>query len=167
MDNRAKILIALAVFCAVLYGGFIVVDYRTQTYPVWRSSMEPALHAGATVLVLKSGTVKRGSIVAFRPTESPNAREIQRVIAVGGDFVEMVDNRIRLNGKLLDEPYVRLSADTPFDTFGPRSIAKGEYFVVGDNRTSKDYRVFDSVPARNVIGPVILAFSPRRGVWRP
>ena len=57
----------------------------------------------------------------------------------------------------LNEPYISTRA-RELDT-GHRDqhwkVPTGEYFLVGDNRSmSCDSRTWDSVPARNVIGPV-------------
>jgi len=82
---------------------------------------------------------------------------IKRVIGVSGDTVhEDHKGFIEINGKRLTEPYLsadRRLADTAH--FGQTwHVPNGNYFM-GDNRAqSCDSRVWGSVPARNVIGPV-------------
>lgn len=53
--------------------------------------------------------VKRGDIVAFRYPRNPSEMFVKRVIGEGGDVIRVVDKRVYLNGKALEEPYVRHS----------------------------------------------------------
>ena len=48
---------------------------------------------------------KRNEIVVFRYPKDESRDFIKRVIAVGGDTVEMRDGAVLINGKKIDEPY--------------------------------------------------------------
>ncbi|HEV7651123.1 MAG TPA: signal peptidase I [Actinophytocola sp.] len=90
---------------------------------------------------------------------------VKRIIAVGGQRVECCDdkNRVLVNGKPLDEPYIYWtpSAEPRQATFAPITIPDGMMFVLGDNRNnSSDSRYQGGggrnglVPVDNVIGKV-------------
>jgi signal peptidase I len=50
---------------------------------------------------------ERGDIVVFKYPNDETRDFIKRIVAVGGDTVQVVDNRVVLNGHLIDEPYIR------------------------------------------------------------
>jgi signal peptidase I len=168
VDKRAKIAIAIAVFSGALLVGSIAFQFLVRSAAVYDSSMEPTLPAGTTVTVPVKRDVARGTIIAFRGAERFRLPVVQRVIAVGGDTVELDGNVVRVNGKPLDEPYVKLRADEetpslPYTT----TVLAGHYFVLADNRSSEDHRKYGQIRREDVIGPAVLAFRPRRGIWRP
>ncbi|GGM39821.1 signal peptidase I [Longimycelium tulufanense] len=95
----------------------------------------------------------------------PDERDfVKRVIAVGGQTVEWDEKakRVKVDGKLLDEPYVYWIAGTgPEDVrpFGPVKVPAGHLWMMGDNRNgSADSREHmdgseqGTVPVDNVIG---------------
>jgi len=59
------------------------------------------------------------------------------VIAVAGDIIEIREKKVYLNGRKLDEPYVRfLHPETLYvgDDVPPLTVPAGTIFVMGDNR---------------------------------
>ncbi len=109
-----------------------------------------------------------GSIIGLAPPDEKDF--IKRVIAVGGQTVQCCDsrNRVLVNGKPLDEPYVYFLPDAGTarqDTFGPVTVPAGELWMMGDSRNnSADSRVpgHGPVPIANVIGRarfIVLPFS--------
>lgn len=156
---------------AVLAGAALVL-LRLETVVVRGGSMEPTLARGDHVL-LDHGRdqVRRGDVVLFRADGwgligSPY--ELKRVIAVGGDQVVCCDaaGTVRLNGKVLVEPYVRADDGTtpvvPFDVIVPA----GRIFVLGDDRADlADSRAHlgqesGTVPAAAVSARAVAVFRP-------
>lgn len=106
---------------------------------------------------------RRGDIVAFHSPVEPAATYLKRVVAVGGDTVEIRAGAVLVNGKRLSEPYLRaghLRVVRHGDML-PRRVPSGHLFVMGDNRdNSNDSRDWGTVPVANVIGePVFIYWS--------
>ncbi|HSE48769.1 MAG TPA: signal peptidase I [Terriglobales bacterium] len=109
-------------------------------------------------------TPRRGDIVAFRYPRDPRITFLKRVVAIGGDTVEIRDDALYVNGAPVPEPYVqhRLHARTARrENYPAQKIAPGSLFVLGDNRDdSADSRYWGTVPAANVVGePILVYFS--------
>ena len=68
---------------------------------------------------------------------------LKRVLAFPGETVEMRDGVLYVNGKALDEPYVKNGCNW---NLSPREVPKGKIFVLGDNR---------SMPIQNHMGGMI------------
>jgi signal peptidase I len=91
---------------------------------------------------------------------------IKRVIAVGGDRVEIRDKKVYVNGVLLKEDYIIhrdntvLSRDvTPRDNFGPVVVPRNKFFVMGDNRDqSYDSRFWGFVDIDDIKGEAIIIY---------
>ncbi|MBI3300279.1 MAG: signal peptidase I [Elusimicrobia bacterium] len=107
-------------------------------------SMEPTLEVG-THLVLDKLTFqfrdpRRGDIIAFRGPEDEEL--VKRVIAVGGETVELRQKLVLIDGKPLDESYARhkrAGEALKGDNLGPLPVPRQHLFVLGDNRDeSKD-----------------------------
>ena len=68
---------------------------------------------------------------------------LKRVLAFPGETVEMRNGVLYVNGKALDEPYVKNGCDW---NMSRREVPKGKIFVLGDNR---------SMPMQNHMGGMI------------
>ncbi len=87
---------------------------------------------------------------------------IKRVVAVGGDRLEIRDNRVLVNGMVLDEPY--LVAGYRMRDVDPFYVPDGHLWVMGDNRdNSQDSRRFGAIPVEDVVGRAfVLIWPPSR-----
>lgn len=86
---------------------------------------------------------------------------IKRVIALEGDHVKIQDNKVYVNGKLLQENYLSSDVLTKSNTFNDFIVPEGYIFAMGDNRTkSTDCRDFGCVPINKVEGIVVFRFWP-------
>ena len=93
---------------------------------------------------------------------------MKRVIGLPGEVWSEKNGTIYINGKKLDEPYVKKDrrdfqthtmADIP--PGGLKRIPKDEYLMMGDNRgQSCDSRVWGLVPRKNLIGEVFFTYWP-------
>ena len=107
--------------------------------------------------------VRRGDIVAFRYPKDPSLTFLKRVIALGGDRVEIRDGVLYRNGEAQAESYVEhcKPAAGLGDEMRPLVVPAGHMFVLGDNRDdSEDSRYFGAVPLTSVVGePVFIYWS--------
>lgn len=125
---------------------------------------------------LVRGFQELGSLIGLAP---PDERDfVKRVIATGGQTVECCDerNRVVVDGKPLDEPYVFWVAGRPGTqaSFPKVQVPSGTLWVMGDNRNdSCDSRCQGGggrngvVPVDNVIGKarfIVLPPSRWQGV---
>jgi signal peptidase I len=152
-------------------------------------SMVPTLEKNDRVIVSRlsylRGDIKRADIIVFRNPkydgDKPsnvveralsNAMEvvgvgqprdkffIKRVIGLPGDKIEGKENAVFINGKLLDEPW--LPKNVQIDTFAEETVPKGEYFMMGDNRTnSSDSRYgLGTIKKSAVVGEAVVRIWP-------
>ena len=165
---------------------FLVKTFLFQAFWIPSPSMSPTLVKGDRVLVNKLSydlhDVNRGDVVVFERPATEDTSQIKdlikRVVAVGGDRVSIMDGKVRLNGKVIDEPYTH---DLPttysscgigevdgIDTEAGLKIPKGEVFVMGDNRVnSHDGRCFGPIDEDLIVGRAFFIIWPPSEDRRP
>ena len=74
---------------------------------------------------------RRHQIVVFKYGGS-NTFLLKRIIGLPGETVEILKGVVYVNGRPLDEPYVKYKCDWDY---APREVPKGKLFVIGDNRS--------------------------------
>lgn len=89
---------------------------------------------------------------------------VKRVVATGGETVELRKGKLYINGKRVEEDYV---VDDNGD-FGPVAVPEDSLFMMGDNRpNSRDSRFWGTVPKSSVIGKVFLIWWPPKRFGAP
>lgn len=133
-----------------------------QAYRIPSGAMKPTLQIGDHILadkyIYKKTEPKRGDIVIFPFPEDPSKDFIKRVVAVGGETIEIIDKQISINGEIIEEPFVihtdpNIFRDKkrPRDNFGPVKVPDDSLFVMGDNRDhSYDSRFWGFVKKASV-----------------
>jgi signal peptidase I len=169
--------IGMALLLALFIRTFIV-----QAFKIPSGSMIPTLQIGDHILVNKLsygiripfwehylvefGHPNRGDVVVFIFPEDRTKDFIKRVIAVGGDTVEIRGKKIYINGKQVDDPHAHFEGDDPQtaglvsrDDFGPKTVPENHIFVMGDNRDrSYDSRFWGFVNLDDVRGKAFLIY---------
>ncbi len=109
-------------------------------------------------------TPHRGDVIVFIYPLDPKRDFIKRLIAVGGEIVEIKDGDIFINGKLIENPLIK---NTFYYNYGNAlpgqkiKVPEGHYFVLGDNSaSSSDSRYWGFVPENNVVGKAALIYWP-------
>lgn len=87
---------------------------------------------------------------------------IKRVIALPGEYVEIKDGKVYINGQELDEPYLTDDVITePTGVLNNFIVPENTVFAMGDNREgSKDCRAFGCVPLEKIESKVVIRFWP-------
>lgn len=160
--RELPVLLVLAVLIA-----FVLKAYIVQPFWIPTGSMEKTLLPNDRVLALKFiykfSEPKPGDIVVFIPPKyrATTKRDyIKRVIAVGGQKIKIVDGKVYVDGKLLNEPYLS-SKDVDSGSMKEITIPKDKVFVMGDNRqNSMDSRVFGPANKTEIIGKAVLIYWP-------
>lgn len=179
-----------------------VITFIVQAFQIPSESMENTLLVGDYLLVNKLcyggpglgdhlmpyQKIARGDIIVFHYPVDPAQHFVKRVIGVPGDRLRLVNKKVWINGKPIDEPYVRF-LEPPNNMFrdnfprtdipafglegkwwlemrklvddGQLIVPEGHYFVLGDNRDdSQDSRYWGFVPRENIIGkPLVIYWS--------
>ena len=130
------------------------------------NSMNDTLQNGEYLLIRDFiYTPERGDIVVVNDVSKKSYGEIysaplvKRVIAVGGDTVEIKSGVVYVNGIAQKEDYIK-ELMRP-DNMSEITVGENQIFVMGDNRNnSGDSRTFGPVDARCVIGKAFLRVFP-------
>ena len=155
-----------------LVGSAAVLVTRYQTVTIPNTSMEPGLRVGDQLLLeTGSAAVGRGDVVLFKAPGwgligSPY--ELKRVLGIGGDQLVCCDaaGKLRVNGEVLIEPYLRADDGTTPATPFSVVVPAGRLFLLGDNRAgssdSREHLDLDSgtVPVNSVQGLAVAVVLP-------
>jgi len=115
--------------------------------------------------------VHRGDIVVFTSPVDHRTDLIKRVIAVGGDTVEVRNKHLFINGEQMPDPFAtytdpQIRSGIPRDNFGPVTVPAGKFFVMGDNRDqSYDSRYWGFADERDVKGQATFIYWSRNNDW--
>ncbi len=143
---------------------FIVIFFLYQPVQVEGTSMMPRLSNHERILVNKFvyrfGQIERGDIVVFWFPLDPRKSYIKRVVGLPGEWVSMVDGRVLINGKPLEEPYLPARFQER-ETYSPVLVKPGYYYVLGDHRdSSNDSRVWGTVKEELIYGKAVFVYWP-------
>lgn len=151
--------ILAASFLAVFIAGFIRIFFF-DTYIITNKSMEPTFYEGDEILLIKKNFVlnkiKNFDIIVFR-RDGNNL--VKRVIGKEGDRIEIIDGELYLNNSLVKYEHYIFFGNTNYSVY---TVGRNQYFVLGDNiPVSEDSREFGLINEDDIIGQVILIFSPK------
>jgi signal peptidase I len=152
-----------------------------KPYQVPSASMEPTLHCArpadgcearfsdrvlAAPIVYRFRNPERGDVAVFQTPKKAallcgaGGTFVKRIIGLPGEFVSERNGYVYIDGKLLNEPYIRSTERDSLTKTWPR-VPQGEYFMMGDNRAdSCDSRQWGPVPRSSLKGPVVATYWP-------
>ena len=161
------ITVAVALAVALLLRTFVFEVYEVPTGSMLETIQEGDRLVGEKV-TYRYSEPKQGDIVTFSNPDGSDTTLIKRVIATGGQTVNLVDGVVYVDGVALDEPYTLGKASYPLDysltgvTMSyPYTVPEGSVWVMGDNRTnSLDSRYFGAVSVDDITSRAVFIFWP-------
>lgn len=156
------VIVFVAIGLATVFTRFVM-----QPYEIPSGSMEETIEIGDRIFSEKVSYLlndpQQGDIITFVDPSDPNRVLIKRVIATAGQTVDIVDDKLYVDGKLMDEPYVngKPTYDLHSDIRYPYTVPEGYVWVMGDNRTnSADSRAFGPISLDSVTGHAVVRYWP-------
>lgn len=155
--------VPLAILAALFEQERMLIPAGFKIYLIPSSAMANTIPPGSVGMVdlraYRHHAPSLGDIVVLRRVNENNVQVIKRVMAAPGDTIRSANDKIYVNGRLLNEPYAFFRYNTyefpKMSTFGPITMPPHEYFVMGDNRDlSLDSRLsrFGIVDRKNILG---------------
>lgn len=116
---------------------FLIIVFIARPVRVDGSSMNPTL-TDTDWLVVRTGyyVPEHGDIVIISREQQNESPLVKRVIAVGGDSVDIdfAAGAVIVNGEKLEEPYIAELTHRPGNMQFPLIVPEDFVFVMGDNR---------------------------------
>lgn len=146
----------------------VMFTFFVRMMGVQGPSMIPTLQDGDRLLVVNStlvGEYRQGDIVIARKRTFSEDSIVKRVIAVGGQTVDIDFGAgvVYVDGKALEEDYINDLTYTYEGTDFPLTVPEGSVFLMGDNRNmstdSREPRI-GTVDTRYLIGKAALLIYP-------
>jgi signal peptidase I len=150
----------------------ILIVFIYQPVKVEGTSMMPTLTDQERIFINKFtyhfglGSIERGDMVVFWFPLDPSKSYIKRVIGVPGDTVRIDAGQVFVNGHGLAEGYV---PDDYRDrvSWEEHRVPPGEYFVLGDHRSSSsDSRTWGFVKRDAIYGKAVFVYWPLEKMGR-
>jgi signal peptidase I len=144
--------------------------YGGKAFRIPSRTMSPTLVPGDHIMAelgsFESRDLRRGDIVVFEYPEDRSKDFIKRVIALGGEELEIRDKRVFIDGKPVQDPWGVFTSSVvlpgkfpPRDNLAPTKIPEGTVFVMGDNRDdSFDSRYFGPVSSKLIRGKALYIY---------
>ena len=143
----------------------LIILFLYRPVRVEGTSMMPSLYDQERLFINQfsykfGGDIHRGDTVVFWFPRDTTKSYIKRVIGIPGDVIAIDDGTVILNGRPLKEAYVPPEYRDQISVL-PQRIPPGNYFVLGDHRSSSnDSRMWGFVPRNYIYGKAVFVFWP-------
>ena len=156
MNEKVKEIISyvIVIIIVILVKQFIITPIRVN-----QSSMNNTLY-DKDIMILDKISYRFSDIKRFDIVVIKKDKEylIKRVIGLPGETVEYKDNKLYINGEVVEENFNHKDTD---DYILDKEIPEGYYFVVGDNRPdSLDSRYIGLINKKDILGKTNLVLYP-------
>jgi len=138
---------------ALVVASFVVFKFVLLPIRVTGQSMTPAYRNGGVNfinrLAYRKHKPERGDVVAFSRF-GPHVVFLKRIVGLPGEHITVTDGKVTVNGRLLDEPYVK--EDSPMTLKVPVDLLPDEYLAMGDNRKVSEHFI---IQRGQIVGKVL------------
>ena len=142
----------------------IVESYKNPS-----SSMEPTIQEGDRIFgdkaIYKKSKPERGDLVVFIYPQDPKKIFIKRLIAFGGEVIELKNGHINIDGKQIADSKISNINYLNRGDYGKEgkslTVPQGYFYVLGDSSASSyDSRYWGFVPEKSIIGKIYKIYWP-------
>src|ERR1700688_4207194 len=155
-----------------LFGTTFVV----QAFKIPSQSMEPTLLVGDHLLVnkfifggrdawyeklLPYRGVRRSDVIVFKFPFQDHPHYVKRVIGVPGDRIKIVDQKVYVNGKRINEPYVVRDPAAPYDPFGDNFPPRSPEYLQANMQPEWADEIFQYINNGEIVAPPGKYFAMR------
>ena len=158
-------------FVSIIMTAFIIIAiifvFAFRLVGVKGESMENTLHGNDWLVTMQKSEYVYGDIVVTTKYNYFNEPLIKRVIATGGQTVDIdySTGTVFVDGKALDEPYTKenfMIEKIDYMQF-PYTVPEGYLFCMGDNRNgSTDSRstLIGAIDEKHIMGKAVIRLLP-------
>ncbi|MDJ0760985.1 MAG: signal peptidase I [Woeseiaceae bacterium] len=144
----------------IIWGRPVLFGFEPFNLP--SASMAPTLQKGDLIMTdtwyYGETDPAYGDLVVFDVPGNAGTKYVKRVIGLPGDRVEIKDDVLVRNGQEIVEPYIQLTYQSAglASNFGPVTVPKASYFMLGDNRhMTRDSRYIGPIDRSLLHGRVV------------
>lgn len=170
-DKKKQLQLNIYDFVSIIMAAFIIIalvfTFVFRLVGVKGQSMESTLFENDWLITMEQDEYVYGDIVVITEPNYFNEPLIKRVIATGGQIVDIdyASSTVFVDGVALDEPYINekfILQDVDDITF-PYTVPEGHLFCMGDNRnksTDSRSKLIGAVDERYILGRAMLRILP-------
>jgi len=150
--TAVRLLVVIAVI--FLLRSYVLIPIRVDGPSMLPNYREHSVNVVNRIAYLRHEP-ERGDVVAIR-FSGKSIMLMKRVVGLPGETVEFTNGKLMINGRPIDEPYLKYGCNWDFRP--PHwQLGEDEYYVVGDNR-SMPYEDHKQGSARRerIVGKVML-----------
>lgn len=162
---KKVLLSTISILLVVAAAAALIATLYLPVLQVSGTSMEPTLHDGDVIVLMKTADFDTGDLVGLYYN---GKIMLKRVIGGAGDYINIDANGdVYVNGVYVDEPYVTEKSLGDCDVSFPYQIPDNTYFVLGDHRSvSTDSRnsSIGCIRTEQIIGRIFLRIWPLKDI---
>lgn len=165
-------LVRIVLICFVIV--FICTNFIFKPVKVEGVSMYPTLedeeYGFSNIFSSLINDFNRFDVVVVNGVQTAHDNWVKRIIALPNETIEYKSNKLYINGKHIEEPFLNdeyMKSQTNqgqslfTQDFGPITLNDNEYYLMGDNRlVSHDSRVVGAFDEDDIISKSILVLYP-------